>query len=85
LYAVLTCREFVEFLDDYLEGRLPEHVVAHFHEHLATCPSCVSYARSYQDTVRLAGQAFGEDGAVDGVPEELVQAILAARRHSQAR
>jgi predicted anti-sigma-YlaC factor YlaD len=81
---VLTCREFVEFLDDYLEGRLPEHVLAHFHEHLSACPSCVAYARTYQDTVRLAKKAIGDDAPVKGVPEELVQAILAARRHFQA-
>ena len=80
---MLTCREFVEFLDDYLGGALPEHVVAHFHEHLSACPSCVSYARTYQDTVRLAKKALGDDAPVSGVPEELVQAILAARGYSQ--
>jgi predicted anti-sigma-YlaC factor YlaD len=80
---VLTCREFVEFLDDYLEGLLEEHVVAHFHEHLSQCPSCVAYARTYQDTVRLASKAFGDGSPVAGVPEDLVQAILAARDHSR--
>ncbi len=80
---MLTCREFVEFLDDYLEGRLPEHVLAHFYEHLSACPSCVSYARTYQDTVRLAKKALGDDAPVEGVPEELVEAILSARRYSQ--
>lgn len=80
---MLTCREFVEFLDDYLGGLLPEHVVAHFHEHLSACPSCVAYARTYQDTVRLAKKALGDDAPVTGVPEELIQAILAARRYSR--
>lgn len=81
---MLTCREFVEFLDDYLEGLLPEHVVAHFHEHLSQCPSCVAYARTYQDTVRLARKALGDDSPVTGVPEDLVHAIMAARDHSEA-
>lgn len=81
---MLTCRDFVEFLDDYLEGRLQEQVVARFHEHLSQCPSCVAYARSYQDSVRLARKALGDDAPVRGVPEELVQAILAAQRRSQA-
>ncbi len=80
---MLTCRDFVEFLDDYLEGRLPEQVRAHFHEHLSACPSCVAYARTYQDTVRLARKALGDDSPVTGVPEELVRAILAARGHTQ--
>ena len=79
---MLTCREFVEFLDDYLGGVLPEHVVAHFHEHLSACPSCVAYARTYQDTVRLAKGSVGDDAPVSGVPEELIRAILAARSYS---
>ncbi len=81
---VLTCREFVEFLDDYLGGLLPEHVLARFYEHLSQCPTCVAYARTYQDTVRLARKALGDDSPVTGVPEELVRAILAARDHSEA-
>lgn len=77
----LTCREFVEFLADYLEGRLPADQLARFNGHLAACPSCVSYTRSYQDTVRLGKSVLpGRDEPVPGdVPEDLVQAILAAR------
>ena len=81
---MLTCRDFVEFLDDYLEGRLLEHVREHFHERLSACPSCVAYARTYQETVRLARKAFGDDSPVTGVPEDLVRAILAARGHSES-
>jgi anti-sigma factor RsiW len=77
----LTCREFVEFLADYLEGRLPQERLASFNRHLAGCPSCVAYARSYQDAVRLGREALrGPDEPVPAdVPEELVRAILAAR------
>ena len=77
----LTCREFVEFLADYLEGRLPEAELTRFNAHLAACPACVSYTRSYQDTVRLGRRVFSApDRAVPGeVPEDLVRAILDAR------
>jgi len=77
----LTCRELVEFLAEYLEGRLPEDQLARFNGHLATCPSCVSYARSYKDTVRLGRRVFScPDETVPGhVPEDLVRAILDAR------
>jgi anti-sigma factor RsiW len=77
----LTCREFVEFLADYLEGRLPEDQLARFNGHLAACPSCVSYTRSYQDTVRLGKSVLPrrEEPVPADVPEDLVQAILAAR------
>jgi anti-sigma factor RsiW len=77
----LTCREFVEFLADYLEGRLRQDQIARFNGHLAACPSCVSFTRSYQETVRLGKSAFaGPDESVPAdVPEELVRAILDAR------
>jgi anti-sigma factor RsiW len=77
----LTCRELVEFLAEYLEGRLREAERARFDRHLATCPSCVSYARSYQDSVRLGKSAFScpDERVPDDVPEDLVRAILDAR------
>jgi len=77
----LTCREFVAFLADYLEGRLDEPQRARFDRHLAACPSCVSYTRSYRESVRLARCAFSllDERVPDEVPEDLVRAILDAR------
>jgi predicted anti-sigma-YlaC factor YlaD len=79
---VLTCRELVEFLDRYLAGELPSEEAARFEHHLALCPACVAWARSYDRTAALARMAFGEgDAAAADVPDELVLAILAATRH----
>jgi anti-sigma factor RsiW len=77
----LTCREFVEFLADYLDGRLPEIQLVRFNDHLARCPACVNYARTYQQAVRLGRAAIldGEDPAPSDAPPDLVRAILAAR------
>lgn len=81
MQSQLTCRQLVEFLADYLEGRLPAGQISRFNAHLARCPSCVSYTRSYRETVALGRSAFpGPDQPVPGdVPEDLVRAILAAR------
>lgn len=81
MQSKLTCREFVEFLAVYLEGRLPEEQLARFQAHLASCPPCVSYTRSYQDAVRLGREAFAcpEENVPADVPEDLVRAIVAAR------
>ncbi len=78
----LTCREFVEFLGDYLSGELPPAQVAVFNSHLALCPSCVSYTHTYQQAVRLGKGAFlPDDKPVPAeVPEELVRAVLASRK-----
>jgi anti-sigma factor RsiW len=80
----ITCREFVEFLDDYLSNALPPEGVADFEYHLSGCPPCVVYMKSYSDTARLGKRAIDpSDQPVEGaVPEELVQAILSARQRS---
>ena len=78
----MTCKEFVEFLWQYLEAELSESQRRTFDEHLADCPDCVSYLDSYRATVRLARAAQADDRAElpGDVPEELVRAILEARR-----
>ncbi|HEX8086974.1 MAG TPA: zf-HC2 domain-containing protein [Solirubrobacteraceae bacterium] len=39
----LVCREFVELVTDYLEGRLPATERARFEAHLAECDGCEGY------------------------------------------
>jgi anti-sigma factor RsiW len=77
----LPCREFVAFLDDYLAGRLPPDRLQHFNDHLARCPTCVLYMRTYQESVRLgrASVLATDDPVPPEVPESLVRAILAGR------
>jgi anti-sigma factor RsiW len=77
----LTCRDLVEFLAEYLSGELPAEQVASFDAHLARCPSCVTYSRTYLAAVRVAKAAFGclDEPLSPDVPEELVQAVLSAR------
>ncbi len=76
-----TCRELVEFLLDYLEEELPQPQREEFERHLQACPPCIAYLETYKQTVQLGKTVCREpDGPVpDDVPEQLVQAILAAR------
>lgn len=78
----MTCRELNSFLMDYLSGELPSDKRAVFDEHLNSCPECVAYLRSYEETVRLGRAAFSrpDEPVPDEVPDEVVAAILAARR-----
>ncbi len=79
----MTCRDMVEFLMGYLENDIPEAQRVEFESHIQLCPPCLDYLETYKETIRL-GKAVcqAEDEAVSGdVPEELVQAILAARKH----
>jgi anti-sigma factor RsiW len=78
----MNCREFTEFLHEYLFGNLPAGECAEFERHLAECPWCVAYLDSYRKTIQLEQGAFPspEDAPPPAdAPEELVQAILRAR------
>ncbi len=79
--AWLTCREFVDFLDDYLAGTLPADLRLRFEDHLSGCPSCVTYMQTYREAMRLgkAVLAPSADAVPAEVPEDLVRAILDSR------
>jgi len=76
----LTCREFVGFLDDYLGGVLDDSELAVFNSHLAACPSCVAYLKTYAASIGAArGALLRQDDLPEDVPEGLLRAILTAR------
>jgi len=77
----VTCREFADFMMEYLSDELSTDSRAAFEYHLSLCTNCRRYLASYRETVKLGKRAF-EDVDADvpsQVPEELVKAILAAR------
>jgi anti-sigma factor RsiW len=78
----LSCRDVADFLMAYDDGELTASERQEFDAHLAVCPDCVAYLASYRATVALGKRAFADEDAdaEDHVPEELVQAVLAARR-----
>ncbi len=77
----ITCQEVITFLLEYLSKDLTPEEEQHFERHLAVCPSCVSYLKTYKQAVHLGRVAMrGESSAKP--PElglELVRAILEAR------
>ncbi len=78
----MTCREFVDFLMDYLGGELPTEQRTCFEQHLSECPDCATYLQSYEATIRIGKfmRAEPSEPLPGDVPEDLVRAILAARR-----
>lgn len=78
----MNCRDTIEFLMDYLDGELPEHVHMCFDMHLQVCPQCSEYLKTYSETIRLAKHCCSQAKSLtcDKMPEDLVQAIMVARR-----
>ena len=81
---MITCRDFIGFLADYLAGELPVQQQAVFEEHLVDCPDCLAYLRSYAATIKLGKAAFADlnNSVPAEVPERLVKAILATQSKS---
>lgn len=77
--ACLTCKQFMEFLDDYASNAQDEAVRAEFDRHMKDCPPCAEYLREYMDTIRLAKTCSEVREARESAPEGLISAILAAR------
>lgn len=77
----MKCREFTEFIVDYLAGVLPEDTRARFERHLSRCDACRAYLSNYEATIALEREAFADPDAdvPADVPEDLVQAILNSR------
>lgn len=56
----LVCRQAVELLTDYLEGRLSRGDRKRLERHLAACPNCSAYLEQIRESIRLAGQVVPE-------------------------
>ena len=79
---MITCREFVDFLDRYLDGALTDGERVTFDKHMDACPPCGDFLASYRKTIGLCREAYADDGPLPtaSVPDELVRAILEAKK-----
>jgi len=82
LPAMITCNEFESFVLAYLDGELPKRQKVVFEMHLKVCRECKEYLRAYRASLELAREAHGAEltRLSEQVPEDLVNAILAARK-----
>ena len=58
--AELTCKEVVEIVTDYLEGKLPAAERVRLEDHLRGCPGCRTYLEQMRQTIRIAGKLSEE-------------------------
>jgi predicted anti-sigma-YlaC factor YlaD len=82
LPAMITCEAFEEFILAYLEDDLPRRQKIVFEMHLRLCRECRDYLKAYRASMILAAQALTDDPDFqpEDVPEDLIAAVLAARK-----
>lgn len=85
----MTCRELADFIIDYVDGGLDDDVLTQFERHLTRCPNCVRYLAAYRTSIEMGRRALVEDGDAPateaGAPDDLIDAILAARERTRTR
>jgi len=67
-----TCRQIVELVTEYLEGRLPVDQRTLFEQHLVYCDWCRVYLEQFRQTIRMAGKVE-EESLSSETKEELVR------------
>lgn len=70
----LTCKEIVELVTDYLEGKLPRRDRKRFERHLAACDGCTAYLEQMRLTIART-HALAEGDLPEAIREELVSAF----------
>ncbi|HTO12748.1 MAG TPA: zf-HC2 domain-containing protein [Candidatus Binatia bacterium] len=63
---MMTCRDMIEVLADYLDQTLPPEVAAALEHHLAGCEPCRAYLATYRRT-----RALGAQTARLAMPDEM--------------
>lgn len=71
----LTCKEMVELVTDYLEGKLSAEQRFRFEKHLAACHGCTNYVEQMRKTIQITGQLSEAD-----VSPETARELLAIFR-----
>lgn len=68
---ILTCKELVELVTNYLEGALDSDARARFDSHLAECSGCTAYLQQMQKTILLT-RRLREDDILPPARDELL-------------
>ena len=84
---MLNCREFEDFIDDYIDSNLPASVSRKVYLHLLACGDCRSYISAYKRSIEM-GKAICDklDSEVpEDVPEELITFVLENIKHKDSK
>ncbi|MFT5712473.1 MAG: anti-sigma factor RsiW [Alphaproteobacteria bacterium] len=83
MHNMITCKEFEDFVQLYFEGELSDKQRSVFELHLRLCRECREYLAAYKRTQEITATVLAspKSPVPDDVPEDLIKAILEARKH----
>ena len=73
----MKCREFVDFIAEFLDDNLPSEQRELFKQHRDRCPPCLEYLQTYRTSMELGRSALlcENDEIPADVPQRLIDAI----------
>ena len=77
--GVLSCREIVELVTDYLDGDLDADTTTALEAHLDLCPGCTRYVEQIREIVATLGDVSSENLSAEA-QAGLLEAFLDFRR-----
>ena len=79
---MITCREFNDFIYEYVEGALTEKQVILFKRHMRVCPMCRNFLKTYIAAYKAERHIlpYNDIDVPDSVPQDLIDAILDVRQ-----
>ena len=80
LPGMITCKDFEQFIVDYIDGNLTNKQRRLFEFHIKICRECKDYLDRYQLTKTLYTKNFQTKTEIreEEVPEDLIAAIIKA-------
>lgn len=82
VHSMITCKEFENFIQAYIDDELPKSQLRIFKLHLRACRECRDYLAAYERSMELGRMVIGAsaDPVPGSVPEDLIKAVLSARK-----
>ncbi len=75
---MITCKQFNDFIFDYVGGNLSEKESVLFMRHMRVCPMCRQFLRNYIAALKASEMILPFDDTVvpESVPQDLIEAII---------
>lgn len=82
MHGMITCLQFNDFVGRYFDNELSEQQRVVFETHLRFCRECREYLQAYKRAMEVGHSVMSSSDSTlpEDVPEELVKAILDARK-----
>ena len=83
---MITCRQFEDFVIDYLDDKLPARQKMVFELHLKVCRECRDYLDAYKRATEVAvrvSKSSEQDEELPKVPDDFINAVLMARKQAK--